>query len=556
MRITETSDLWWKTAVVYCLDVETYLDTDGDGTGDLSGVAQRLDYLEALGVTCLWLMPFYPTPDRDDGYDIVDFYGVDDRLGHLGDLVELIRTARDRGLRVIADLVVNHTSDRHPWFKAARSSPDSPYRDFYVWTDEPPPDSPEPTFPDQETSVWTFDEKAGQYYFHRFYRHQPDLNVTNPLVRDEIVKMMGFWLSLGLSGFRVDAVPFLLETVGIDQAPAAFPDPHDYLRHLRRFLGRRTGDGVLLGEVNLTYEEQLAFFGHDAGDELTLQFDFVGMQQLYLALARRDAGPLAAALCERPVPPDPCQWANFVRNHDELTLDKLTDDERQEVFAAFGPEPHQQLYGRGLARRLPPMLGGDPRWIRMVYSLLFALPGTPVLFYGEEIGMGENPAAEGRQTVRTPMQWSPEANGGFSDARPGRLPGPVVTGAYGPEFVNVRDQLNDDDSLLGFVRRLTRSYRSCPELGWGTYQVLDVGEPAVLALRVTLDDATIVTVHNFAPDPVAVTFSWGDRGTGDRMTDLFTGVATELVDDVCTLRLDGYGYSWLRLASPDVRALL
>jgi trehalose synthase len=556
MRITETSDLWWKTAVVYCLDVETFLDSDGDGTGDLPGVAQRLDYLEALGVTCLWLMPFYPTPDRDDGYDIIDFYGVDARLGHLGDLVELVRTARDRGMRVIADLVVNHTSDRHPWFKAARSSPDSPYRDFYVWTDEPPPGSPAPTFPDQETSVWTYDEKAGQYYFHRFYRHQPDLNVTNPAVRDEIVKMMGFWLSLGLSGFRVDAVPFLLETVGVDQAAAKLPDPHDYLRHLRRFLGRRTGDGVLLGEVNLSFAEQQAFFGNGRGDELTMQFDFVGMQQLYLALARRDARPLATALRDRPTPPDPCQWANFVRNHDELTLDKLSDEERQEVFAAFGPEPHQQLYGRGLARRLPPMLGGDPRWIRMVYSLLFALPGTPVLFYGEEIGMGENPEAEGRLTVRTPMQWSRGNNAGFSDARARRLPGPVVTGAYGPEFVNVVDQLNDPDSLLSFLQRLTRCYRSCPELGWGGYQVLDVADPAVLALRITLDEASIVTVHNFAPDPVVVDLVPASAGTDDRLTDLFSGAVTELSDGRCSLPLDGYGHTWLRLAAPDARTLI
>ena len=264
MRITDTSDLWWKSAVVYCLDVETFLDWDDDGTGDLIGLSHRLDYLESLGVTCLWLMPFYPSPDRDDGYDISDFYGVDPRLGHLGDLVELIRTARDRGMRVIADLVVNHTSDQHPWFQAARSDRDSPYRDFYVWSDEVPADSPEPTFPDQETSVWTFDERAGQYYLHRFYRHQPDLNVTNPKVRDEIVKMMGYWLQLGMSGFRVDAVPFLLETLGVDAAEAdSLPDPHTYLRQLRAFVGRRTGDGILLGEVNLPYDQQTAFFGSD-----------------------------------------------------------------------------------------------------------------------------------------------------------------------------------------------------------------------------------------------------------------------------------------------------
>ena len=392
MKITDTSDLWWKTAVVYCLDVETFFDLDGDGVGDLPGLVNRIDYLADLGVTCLWLMPFYPTPDRDDGYDITDFYGVDSRLGSHGDLVELIRTARDRGIRVIADLVVNHTSDRHPWFKAARSSKNSPYRDYYVWRSDRPPDtSKETVFPDQEKSIWEYDEKSGEYFLHRFYKHQPDLNVANPRVRDEIAKVIGFWLKLGLSGFRVDAVPFLLETTGASERELGeFADPHEYLRSLRAFIGRRSGEAVLLGEVNLPHKEQLLYFGGDDGDELSLQFDFIGMQNVYLSLARHDARPLVKALAERPAPSSDVQWATFVRNHDELTLDKLTDEERAEVFAAFGPEERMQIFGRGLIRRLPPMLGGDPRRIRMVYSLLFSLPGTPVLFYGEEIGMGEN----------------------------------------------------------------------------------------------------------------------------------------------------------------------
>ncbi|MDN5771649.1 MAG: trehalose synthase, partial [Microlunatus sp.] len=368
MRITDTSDLWWKSAVVYCLDVETFMDWNDDGIGDFQGLNQRLDYLEALGVTCLWLMPFYPTPDRDDGYDIVDFYGVDSRLGHHGDLVETIRTARDRGMRVIVDLVVNHTSDRHPWFRHARSRRTSPYRDFYVWSDDPPASTQlAPTFPDQESGVWTFDDRAGQYYLHRFYKYQPDLNVTNPRVRDEIAKVMGFWLELGISGFRVDAVPFLLETVGVPDADSALPDPHAYLRHLSEFVSRRVGDAVLLGEVNVTHEEQFQFFGGPHGGELTMQFDFIGMQKMYLALARQNVAPLVEALESRPMPARRNQWATFIRNHDELTLDKLTDDERQEVFDAFGPEERMQIYGRGLVRRLPPMMGGDPRRIRMVY---------------------------------------------------------------------------------------------------------------------------------------------------------------------------------------------
>ena len=433
MKITDTSDVWWKTAVVYCLDVETFLDWGGNGKGDIAGLIQRIDYLAEIGVTCLWLMPFYPTPDRDDGYDITDFYGVDERVGTHGDFVELVRTARDRGIRVIVDLVVNHTSDQHPWFRSARSSRTSRYRDWYVWADDPPKTpAKDVVFPDQETSMWQWDEKAGQHYLHRFYKHQPDLNVANPAVRDEIAKIMGFWLELGVSGFRVDAVPFLIETTKGVAGPAPLPDPHAFLRELRAFLGRRSGDAILLGEVNLSHAQQRRFAGDEDGDELTMLFDFIGMQRLYLSLARRDARPLAKALLDRPPLPRDSQWATFVRNHDELTLDKLTERQRQEVFDAFGPDPDMQIYGRGLRRRLPPMLDGDPRRIRMVYSLLFSLPGTPVLFYGEEIGMGEELSAEGRSAVRTTMQWSPDRNGGFSTAPPSRLAAPTVQGGFGP----------------------------------------------------------------------------------------------------------------------------
>jgi trehalose synthase len=555
MRISDTADLWWKTAVVYCLDVETFIDWNGDGVGDLPGLAQRIDYLEELGVTCLWLMPFYPTPDRDDGYDITDFYGVDPRLGTHGDLVEAIRTAHDRGIRVIVDLVVNHTSDQHPWFVSARSSKDSPHRDWYTWVDEPPKDVHlEPIFPDVEDSAWEYDSKTKQYYLHRFYKYQPDLNVTNPVVRDEIAKVMGFWLSLGISGFRVDAVPFLLETVG--ESSDTLPDPHAYLRSLRSFLGRRTGDGILLGEVNLPHDQQSTFFGQADGGELTMQFDFIAMQNLYLSMARRDAGPLAAALSARPqIPPD-AQWATFVRNHDELTLDKLTDDERQEVFAAFGPDPKMQVFGRGLVRRLPPMLDGDPRRIRMVYSLLFSLPGTPVLFYGEEIGMGENLAEQGRSAVRTPMQWTSGENGGFSTADPEDLAAAVVTGGFSPDHVNVADQRNDPDSLLNFIRLLTARYRACPELGWGRFEVVEQPHPQVLAHRLTWEDASLIALHNLGPDAVTVPFTLADTDPECELNDLLqTGSTTPNKDGQTVVELDGYGYRWLRVTRPGDRRL-
>jgi trehalose synthase len=555
MRITDTADLWWKTAVVYCLDVETFIDWNADGVGDLPGLAQRIDYLEELGVTCLWLMPFYPTPDRDDGYDITDFYGVDPRLGTHGDLVEAIRTARDRGIRVIVDLVVNHTSDQHPWFISARSSKKSPHRDWYTWVDEPPKGKGlEPVFPDAETSAWEYDKKTKQYYLHRFYKYQPDLNVTNPLVRDEIAKVIGFWLSLGISGFRVDAVPFLLETVG--ESAGALPDPHEYLRALRQFLGRRTGEGILLGEVNLPHDQQKEFFGGAEGDELTMQFDFIAMQNMYLSMARQDAGPLVKALTERPQIPHDAQWATFVRNHDELTLDKLSDSEREEVFAAFGPEPQMQVYGRGLVRRLPPMLDGDPRRIRMVYSLLFSLPGTPVLFYGEEIGMGENLAEGSRSAVRTPMQWTSGENGGFSTADPAELTAQVVTGGFSPDHVNVADQRNDPDSLLNFIRLLTTRYRACPELGWGQLEVIEQPHAQVLTHRLSWDDASLIAIHNLGPDAVTVPFTLPDTGPECELVDLLqTATMTPGKKGECEVQLDGYGYRWIRVMHPGDRRL-
>jgi trehalose synthase len=555
MRITDTADVWWKTAVVYCLDVETYLDWNGDGCGDFAGLAQRIDHLADLGVTCLWLMPFYPTAERDDGYDITDFYGVDPRLGTHGDLVEVIRTANDRGIRVIADLVVNHTSSRHPWFESARASKDSPYRDFYVWRAEEPPDTGDQVvFPDQEDSIWTLSEETGEWYLHRFYKEQPDLDVANPRVRDEVAKIMGFWLQLGLSGFRVDAVPFFLETQGGDEG---FADPHEYLRALRSFLGRRTGSGVLLGEVNLPHEQQRDFFGGDDGDELTMLFDFIGMQAMYLSLARADAGPLARALTARPFVDPDSQWATFVRNHDELTLDKLSDDERAEVFAAFGPEERMQVYGRGLRRRLPPMLDGDPRRVRMVYSLLFSLPGTPVLFYGEEIGMGEDLDAEGRLAVRTPMQWTAGPNGGFSTADADSLPGPVVDGGFSPEFVNVADQRRDEDSLLSFMKLLIRRYRESPELGWGSFRILEQPHPEVLAHVCEWDDATLLAVHNLGPEPRVVPLRVEGCGPSHRLEDLLVTQTTQVGDDgAVELTLDGYGYRWLRVVADDSRRLL
>jgi glycosidase len=365
-------------------------------------------------------------------------------------------------------------------------------------------------------------------------------------VRDEISKVMGFWMELGISGFRVDAVPFLLGTEGAEAAGIEEPpDPHDYLRALRGFQTRRAGDSMMLGEVNLPHEEQLAYFGGDGADELTMVFDFVVMQQLYLSLARHDARPLAGALANRPHLPVRSQWASFVRNHDELTLDKLSDDERQEVFDAFGPDPSMQLFGRGLRRRLPTMLDGDQQRIRMVYSLMFSLPGTPVLFYGEEIGMGENLDLEGRMSVRSPMQWTDQANGGFSFASPDDLVRPVTGADFSPERVNAAAQLKDPDSLLGFMSRLVHTYRQSPELGWSQPNVLSQPHAEVLAHQCVWDDRRMVLLHNLGPEPRCVPLkleSDGSRRLADKLSDYTVDVDPSGAVEV---DLDGYGYRWL-----------
>ncbi|GAB3045957.1 alpha-amylase family protein [Sediminivirga luteola] len=554
MRVADTADLWYKNAVVYCLDVGTYLDSDGDGTGDFHGLCQRIDYLAEIGVTCIWLMPFYPSPNRDNGYDVKDHYGVGEPYGDHGDVVELIRLAHDRGIRVIVDLIINHTSDQHPWFRKARASTDNPYRDYYVWRSDPPPDTSDQTmFPDAEDGIWYYDEKTGEYYLHHFFHHQPDLNTANPQVRDEIAKVMGFWLQLGVDGFRVDAVPFAINQATLTGKDAhAFEEPHDYLRSLRAFLQRRSStsrSAIMLGEVNLPHEEQATFFGGREGDQLTMQFDFYTNQKLFLALARQEAAPLAEALRSRPeeLSPD-VQYANFLRNHDELTLDLLPEEERREVFDAFGPEEGMRLYGRGLRRRLPPMLDGDPRRIAMAYSLLFSLPGTPVLLYGEELGMGENLDVEGRGAVRTPMQWSRDKNGGFSTARPSRLPRPMVEGPYGPEHVNAAAARRDEESLLNHITRLAKRYRESPEIGWGATTIIDVPEPSVLAHAVTWEIRSLVLLHNLAPEPVVVPVELPDEAEGTVLVDLLREGSLRLdASRRVQVELDGYGYRWLRV---------
>jgi maltose alpha-D-glucosyltransferase/alpha-amylase len=537
---------WYKEAVIYCLDVETFQDSNGDGVGDLPGLISRLDYLERLGVTCVWLNPIHPTPNCDDGYDVADFYGVDPRLGNLGDFVELIHQAANRGLRVMIDLVINHTSDKHPWFEASRSDPKSPFRDYYVWSEERPPDYQEGmVFPGVQVATWTYDRKAKAWYYHRFYDFEPELNATNPRVREEVKKIAAFWLQLGVSGFRMDAAPFVIELSepGNPNPPKDF----DYLRELRELMAWRQGDTLVLAEANAEPQELTEYFG--TGDRLPMLFNFLLNQQMFLGLARGDAGPLLTGLAMTPAIPQQCQWATFLRNHDEIDLGRLTDVEREEVLQAFGPEPEMQAYGRGIRRRLAPMLGGDRRRIEMAYALQYTLPGTPVLRYGEEIGMGDDLSLKERDSVRTPMQWSDAANGGFSTAAPKDVVRPVIgDGEFGYPAVNVTAQRRDPNSLLTWTERAIHTLRECPEFAVGKWERLDSGERSVLALRYEAPTGVMVALTNLADTPCQVDLA-------EQLGELATAPVEVFGDgdygdphpDPSALQLNGYGYRWIRL---------
>ncbi|GJD57033.1 alpha-amylase family protein [Methylobacterium dankookense] len=545
------TDLWYKNAVIYCLSVRTFMDANGDGIGDFAGLERRLDYLQGLGVTAVWLMPFQPSPKRDGGYDIADYYGVDPDYGSLGDFVAFTHAAKQRGLRVIIDLVVNHTSDRHPWFQSARKDPDSPFRDWYVWSKEKPANADEGmVFPGVQKTTWTWDGEAGAYYFHRFFDFQPDLNTGNPAVLAEILKIMGFWIQLGVSGFRMDAVPFVIAQKG----PEVKGEPReqfDMLRDFREFLQWRKGDAIILAEANILPKQDLDYFGDDA-DRMHMMFNFQVNQASFYALAAHDARPLVKAI-ERTTPrPASCQWGTFLRNHDELDLGRLTEKQRATVFAEFGPEKGMQLYDRGIRRRLAPMLDGDPRRIRLAYALMFALPGTPVLRYGDEIGMGDDLALKERDCARTPMQWTDERHGGFTAAE--RPVMPVIDhGPYGYAHVNVAGQRHERDSLLTWMQSMIRVRKEAPEIGWGQVSALPTGRNAVLALRYDWRNNTVVCVLNLDPGPIEVEIATGvPAPAGDLLIDLLTGERSEAeAKGRHRLCLEGYGYHWFRVGGLD-----
>ena len=538
---------WYKQAVIYCLDVETFQDSNGDGVGDLSGLISRLDYLARLGVTCIWLNPIHPSPNKDDGYDVADFYGIDPRLGSLGDFAELVHQAGNRGLRVIIDLVVNHTSSEHPWFKAACADPDSPYRDWYVWSKDEPSDRFQGmVFPGVQHETWTWHEEAGAWYYHRFYEHQPDLNMGNPEVRAEVRKIMAFWLQLGVSGFRMDAAPFIIERTRANEPKS--PMEFDYLREFRQLLSWRRGDAMILAEANAEKEELVEYFG-PTGERLPMLFNFLLNQRQFLAMARGDANSIMSALESAPAIPESCQWATFLRNHDEIDLGRLSEKERAECFAAFGPDESMQLYGRGIRRRLAPMLGNDRRRIELAYSLQFTLPGTPVLRYGEEIGMGDDLSLKERDAIRTPMQWSGGPNAGFSTAKKkSDLHHPVITGGdFGYETVNVETQRCDPGSLLHWMEQMLHTLRECPEFGIGRCTPIDAGDSAVLAIHYEAPGGVMLALHNLASKKTSVDLGEQPGQEGDPF-EMFADREYEAVGPALKgIDLAGYGYRWIRL---------
>jgi maltose alpha-D-glucosyltransferase/alpha-amylase len=542
------SEHWYREAVIYCLDIETFADSNGDGIGDIHGLIGRLDYLARLGVTCIWLSPIHPSPGRDDGYDATDFYNVDPRLGTLGDFAELLHQASNRGIRVVIDLVVNHTSDQHPWFVSARSSPDSPFRDWYVWSQDEPPDRFQGmVFPGEQRETWTYDRKAKAWYYHRFYDFQPDLNFANPAVREEVKKIMAFWLQLGVSGFRMDAVPFIIELTepGKEKCPMDFP----FLNDLRRHAQWRRGDALLLAEANVEPAQLVEYFADEGGSNTRIHmlFDFMLNGRFMLALVRQDPESLIDALRDTPQLPAGGQWATFLRNHDEIDLSRLTTEQRDDVFAAFGPDEDMQLYGRGIRRRLAPMLGNDRRRLELAYSLQFTLRGTPVLRYGEEIGMGDDLSQPGRNAIRTPMQWSPSKNGGFSSAD--KLIRPVISGGeYGYEKVNVTAQRHDKDSLLGWFERMIRTLRESPEVGAGACVHIDQKlPPGVLAHCAEGRSGTMLFLHNLGEEDVTVDLSSLFEQAHDP-NQVFGDQPYQPVGRLDALELAGYGYRWIRLS--------
>lgn len=540
--IVNINNFWFKSSVIYTLDVEVFRDSDGDGTGDLKGLIQKLDYLKGLGIDAIWLAPFQPTPNKDDGYDITDYYGVDGRLGTMADFNRLVQEANKRGLRIIMDLVVNHTSNEHPWFVQGRK-PNDPYHNWYVWSQEKPTNINEGmVFPGVQSSTWTYDSVASAYYYHRFYDFQPDLNMQNDSVVAEVIRVVNFWLDKGVAGFRLDGVPFLIEVP--QTKGSTFEHQYSLLTELRHVVQAKRADGIILGEANVMPNESEQYFGKN-GNGMHMMFNFYANQYLFYALATGEADKLADALNATRDIPFRSQWAQFLRNHDEIDLGRLSNKERDKVYRAFGPDSSMQLYDRGIRRRLAPMFNNDRRKLELAYSLLFALPSTPVIRYGDEIGMGDDLALKERESVRTPMQWADSSQGGFSKAS--KTVRPVIdTGSYSYKLVNVRNQLADSGSLLNWTIRMVSLRDSLPGQGRGAWKLVASGSSHVLAMQYDWEDESLITFHNFSEQAQEVKIK-SDKET-QRLNNLLKSEEIFISANApYSYNLEGYGYRWYKI---------
>jgi maltose alpha-D-glucosyltransferase / alpha-amylase len=533
---------WYQQAVFYEMYVRAFQDSNGDGHGDFRGAIKRLDYIQSLGVDCIWIMPMYPSPLLDDGYDVADYYGIHPDYGTVADFKAFLDAAHERGLRVVTDLVMNHTSDQHPWFQEARRDPNSPYRNYYVWSDTD--DKYKDTriiFLDTESSNWTYDEVAGQYYWHRFYSSQPDLNYDNPAVHEEMFGIMRYWLDMGVDGFRADAVPYLYEREGTHCEN--LPETHDFLKKVRRLMDEEYPDRVLIAEANQWPEDLLPYFGD--GDEFHMCFHFPIMPRLFMAVKQADKQGILDILARTPAIPEGTQWLTFLRNHDELTLEMVTDEEREWLWQQYAPEPRMRL-NLGIRRRLMPLLDNDRgRWL-LLNALLMTLPGVPILYYGDEIGMGDNIWLPDRHGVRTPMQWSAEKNAGFSESEETYLP-VIDDPVYGYQKVNVTAQEKEPGSLLWATRYLLAARRRHPALQHGRLEFLPTENAAVLAYWRLLEDERILCLYNLGPQPQSLSFELPE-GRGRHLVDLLSESWSETVTEWPVVKvLAPYAAHWLRL---------
>ncbi|GAB3851663.1 maltose alpha-D-glucosyltransferase [Dactylosporangium cerinum] len=546
-RILPKDETWYQRAVFYEVLVRAFADSNADGSGDLQGLIGQLDYLQWLGVDCLWLPPFYDSPLRDGGYDIRDFYKVLPDFGTVEDFVELLDAAHKRGIRVITDLVMNHTSDSHLWFQESRRDPSGPYGDYYVWSDDNTAYADARIiFVDTEESNWTFDPVRRQFYWHRFFHHQPDLNYENPEVQREMLDVLRFWLGLGIDGFRLDAVPYLFEDEGTNCEN--LPATHEFLRRCRKVIDDEFPGRVLLAEANQWPADVVQYFGD--GDECHMAFHFPLMPRIFMAVRRESRFPISEILAHTPEIPANCQWGIFLRNHDELTLEMVTDEERDYMYAEYAKDPRMRA-NVGIRRRLAPLLENDRNQIELFTALLLSLPGSPVLYYGDEIGMGDNIWLGDRDGVRTPMQWTPDRNAGFSQANPGRLYLPAIQDhVYGYQSINVEAQKESSTSVLNWTRTMLAVRRRHEAFAVGTFRELGGSNPSVLAYVRIHDDDVVLCVNNLSrfPQPIELNLQ---QWAGYTPIELTGHVQFPNVGHLpYLLTLPGHGFYWFQLYGP------